>query len=85
MSNTPVTLNTGLSAAVAVRLYALDALTRCEGDRAKAALSLDVDITTLRKWLKELEVGGVTIPEAPRRQGRPRKAITLDLQMAAGL
>ena len=74
-----ITLVPTLSAAAAVRLYALGVLKHHEGDRHKTAAALDVDPSTLRRWLADLERSGAAIPAGPKRTGRPRKAINVSI------
>lgn len=59
-----------LNAATAQRLYALEILRRCDGDRTRAAKALEVDPQTLRRWMRSLEKVGVTIPAV--HPGRPK-------------
>ena len=79
MPTPTVILDEGLSAAAAVRLYALHVLKACRGNRPQAAASLDVDPSTLRKWMQDLEKQGASIPAAPARAHRPRKAIAISV------
>jgi len=76
-SNPEFTLSEPVSAAAAVRLYALHVLTTEGGDRPAAAKALDVDPSTLRKWLRDMVEQGIAIPASPHRQGRGRKAIAV--------
>lgn len=57
------------NAATAQRLFALEVLRQQDGDRTKTARALDVDPSTLRKWMASLEVAGVKVPKA--KHGRP--------------
>jgi len=80
MNETSLTLPLTLSAASAVRLYALEVLKCHNGDRVRAAKALDLDPSTLKKWMMDLEkTKFVTIPPAPRRQARPRSKKAVEL------
>jgi len=77
MNKTQFSIPSNVTAAAAVRLYALHQVNLHGGDRNKAAAALEVDPTTLRRWLADLEGQGVTVPAPTRRAGRARRAINV--------
>ena len=78
-----IMLPDNINAATAQRLYALEVLRRCGGDRAQAAAALNVDPSTLRTWMASLAKLGVEVPHKAKRPKAPspriRGAIRIEL------